>query len=78
MSTLSPPLKWHGGKHYLARRIIDLMPPHIHYVEPYGGYRSSLYDVELCSWSMHTFDLPNHAAGGSTKRRMTEVVWCNF
>ena len=22
---LTPPLKWHGGKHYLAERIIDLM-----------------------------------------------------
>lgn len=31
------PLKWHGGKHYLASRIIDLMPPHLHYVEPYAG-----------------------------------------
>jgi DNA adenine methylase len=35
--TLNPPLKWHGGKHYLARRIIDLMPPHLHYVEPFFG-----------------------------------------
>jgi DNA adenine methylase len=35
--TLTPPLKWHGGKHYLARRIVDLMPPHLHYVEPYAG-----------------------------------------
>jgi DNA adenine methylase len=34
---LSPPLKWHGGKHYLARRIVALMPPHVHYVEPYAG-----------------------------------------
>jgi hypothetical protein len=32
-----PPLKWHGGKHYLARRIVARMPPHIHYVEPYAG-----------------------------------------
>ena len=31
------PLKWHGGKYYLARRIIQLMPQHIHYVEPYFG-----------------------------------------
>jgi DNA adenine methylase len=31
------PLKWHGGKHYLARRIVALMPPHLHYVEPYAG-----------------------------------------
>ena len=31
------PLKWHGGKHYLAKKIIALMPPHLHYVEPYAG-----------------------------------------
>jgi len=33
------PLKWHidGGKHYLASKIVDLMPPHTHYVEPYAG-----------------------------------------
>lgn len=34
---LTPPIKWHGGKHYLAKKIIALMPPHIHYVEPYFG-----------------------------------------
>jgi DNA adenine methylase len=34
---LTPPLKWHGGKTYLADRIIDLMPEHHHYVEPYCG-----------------------------------------
>lgn len=34
---ISSPLKWHGGKHYLARRIVGLMPPHLHYVEPYFG-----------------------------------------
>src|SRR5208282_2797224 len=31
------PLKWHGGKYYLASRIVSLMPPHIHYVEPFFG-----------------------------------------
>jgi DNA adenine methylase len=36
-TTLTGPLKWHGGKHYLARRIIGLMPRHLHYVEPYAG-----------------------------------------
>jgi DNA adenine methylase len=36
-TTLTPPIKWHGGKHYLARRIIALMPRHIHYCEPYAG-----------------------------------------
>lgn len=39
---LSPPLKWHGGKHYLASKIIALMPPHIHYVEPFAGGLSVL------------------------------------
>jgi DNA adenine methylase len=34
---LASPLKWHGGKHYLAKRIIELMPPHLHYVEPFFG-----------------------------------------
>jgi DNA adenine methylase len=42
MSAIDPPLKWHGGKHYLARRIVDLMPPHIHYVEPFFGGGSVL------------------------------------
>jgi DNA adenine methylase len=37
MTKLTPPLKWHGGKQYLARRIVALMPPHLHYVEPYAG-----------------------------------------
>ncbi len=34
---LTLPLKWHGGKNYLASGIIELMPPHLHYVEPYFG-----------------------------------------
>jgi DNA adenine methylase len=33
----SAPIKWHGGKSYLAPRIIELMPAHTHYVEPYFG-----------------------------------------
>lgn len=50
------PLKWHGGKSYLAKRIIELMPPRcrtpnaptpddpgwLHYVEPYAGGLSVL------------------------------------
>ena len=39
---LAQPLKWHGGKHYLANRIIELMPEHTHYVEPYAGGLSVL------------------------------------
>lgn len=39
---LVQPLKWHGGKHYLASKIIDLMPKHVHYVEPFFGGGSVL------------------------------------
>jgi DNA adenine methylase len=31
------PLKWHGGKRYLASRILDLFPKHLHYCEPFAG-----------------------------------------
>jgi DNA adenine methylase len=34
---LTPPLKWHGGKNYLAERLVALMPAHAHYCEPYFG-----------------------------------------
>ena len=34
---LIQPLKWWGGKHYLAKLIIALMARHLHYVEPYAG-----------------------------------------
>src|SRR5262245_46196307 len=34
---IPPALKYHGGKDKLADRIIALMPPHTHYVEPYFG-----------------------------------------
>lgn len=36
------PLKWHGGKSYLASKIVAMMPSHIHYVEPYAGGLSVL------------------------------------
>lgn len=37
---LTHPIKYHGGKFYLAKNIISLMPPRsewLHYVEPYFG-----------------------------------------
>jgi DNA adenine methylase len=30
-------LKGQGGKYYLAGRIVELLPPHLRYVEPFGG-----------------------------------------
>lgn len=43
-----------------------------------SGYSSRLYNAMLPGWNRHTFDLPNQSAGGSSKRRMIEIVWCNF
>lgn len=42
MQAITQPLKYHGGKHYLAPWIISHMPPHLHYVEPYFGGGSVL------------------------------------
>ncbi len=39
---MNQPLKWHGGKHYLAKRIVELMPPHTRYLEAYAGGLSVL------------------------------------
>ena len=42
---ITPPLKWHvdGGKFYLAKDIVTMMPKHVHYVEPFAGGLSVLF-----------------------------------
>ena len=45
-TAVASPLKWHGGKSYLAGRIVAMMPAHTHYVEPYAGGLSVLLAKE--------------------------------
>lgn len=45
-----------------------------------SGYRSKMYDAvaEMCGWKRHEKNINNHAAGGKTKRVMTECVWTKY
>lgn len=45
-----------------------------------SGYRSDLYDgmAEAYGWGRIDIDVPNNAASGKSKRRMTECLWMNF
>lgn len=43
---LTKPLKYHGGKHYLAARIVALFPKkYLSYIEPYAGGLSVLLEA---------------------------------
>ena len=66
-SNLTPPLKYHGGKHYLPDWIIDHMPRHLHYVEPYAGGLAVLLAKD-------PFDERHQWGEKSHERGISEVV----
>jgi DNA adenine methylase len=43
-----------------------------------SGYPNTIYDGELADWNRRDFMIDNKAAGGETKRKVTESVWMNF
>lgn len=43
-----------------------------------SGYHHPLYLERLRDWQRYEFNIANHASSSRTKRRMTEVLWCNF
>lgn len=86
MTKLTQPLKWHGGKHYLAPFIISHFPPHLHYVEPYFGggsvllardpTRDWLIDQE---WKLKNGEkVPAHLRGCSEVVNDTNSALSNF
>lgn len=54
------PLKWHGGKVYLADWIIGQMPSHLHYVEPFFGGGAVLFRKPCEGVSEVANDLNDH------------------
>lgn len=43
-----------------------------------SGYRCPQYDDALGGWRLVDWEVPNNAAGGDKKRRMTESLWMNY
>lgn len=45
---LRSPIFWFGGKGMMISKLLKLIPPHEHYVEPFGGGASLLFAKEPC------------------------------
>lgn len=77
---MNSPIKYHGGKHYLAKRIIALMPPHTRYLEAYCGGMSVLLNKPFEGISEYANDLNGELMNfwrvlKSTPDRMLRALW---
>lgn len=53
--TVRSPIGWFGGKGNMVRKLLDLMPPHQHYVEPFCG-GASLFFAKRPSGGVETLN----------------------
>ena len=67
VAPVASPLKWWGGKKKLAERIIELMPSHLHYVEPYFGSGAVLF-------ARDPFDSSKYWGDKSYEQGVSEVI----
>lgn len=58
------PLKSHGGKHYDKKWVIEHMPPHLIYVEPFFGSGKVLFARDPCWDWFEGHPLAEHQANG--------------
>ena len=74
---LTPPLKWWGGKKYLAKKIIALMPKHLHYIEPYFGGGAVLFEKDPLD-ARHQWSEESHEQGTSEVVNDLNLELTNF
>ncbi len=77
---MSNPIKWHGGKSYLAKKIISIMPQHTRYCEPYFGGGAVLFEKPCEGVSEFVNDIDSELTNfwrvlASTPDRMLRALW---
>lgn len=77
---LVQPIKWHGGKHYLASKIVAMMPKHLRYLEAYAGGLSVLLAKPCDGVAEWVNDLNGELTNfwrvlASTPDRMLRALW---
>jgi DNA adenine methylase len=77
---MNSPLRWHGGKSYLAKRIVELMPAHTSYLDAYAGGLSVLLNKPCEGISEYANDLNGELMNfwrvlAQTPDRMLRALW---